>query len=150
MEPSSSDGTTRPTYHRASKSLFTGLAVAVAAGLALIRLRPFTVEVHGPSMAPTLEPGDWAIATGGGRVRRGDVVVVEHPGQAGFEMVKRVRNIPGDLAPDGHVLGPGRYWVEGDQPEASTDSRQFGPVKHEHLIGVLRLVYWPAERRRVL
>lgn len=101
-------------------------------------------------MAPTLEPGDWVVATAGGRVRRGDVVVVEHPAQPGFEMVKRVTGLPGDVAADGRVLGPGEYWVAGDDPGASTDSRQFGPVGAGALVGRVRLIYWPPERRGVV
>ena len=47
-------------------------------------------------MVPTLLPGDWALAVSGRRARRGDVVVVEHPGRPGYEMVKRVTAVPGE------------------------------------------------------
>jgi len=99
-------------------------------------------------MLPILSPGDWALAVAPSRYRRGDVVVVEHPARPGFEMVKRVAALPGELAPDGVVLGPDGFWVEGDRPETSTDSRSFGPVRREHLKARIRLVYWPPERRR--
>lgn len=100
-------------------------------------------------MRPELEPGDWALAVSTSRFRRGDIVVVEHPGRDGFEMVKRVTAVPGDLAPDGRVLGGDEFWVLGDSPEASTDSRAFGAVPRTLLKARVRLVYWPSERRRL-
>lgn len=101
-------------------------------------------------MLPSLSPGDWALAVATARYRRGDVVVVEHPGRPGFEMVKRLVALPGDLTPDGRELGPEEFWIEGDRREASTDSRSFGPVRQEHLKARVRLVYWPFHRRRRL
>jgi signal peptidase I len=101
-------------------------------------------------MAPTLMPGDWAIAVPTDRSARGDVVVVEHPERPGFEMVKRVIGVPGDRAPDGRILGPDELWVEGDNPSRSTDSRQHGPVRMAHLKARVRLIYWPASRRGIL
>ena len=101
-------------------------------------------------MAPTLEPGDWVLAVPNRHVVRGNVVVVEHPNRPGFEMVKRVIAGPGDLAPNGEVLGPGGWWVEGENAVESTDSRQFGPVRREHIKARVRLVYWPVGRRRLI
>ena len=100
-------------------------------------------------MLPTLEPGDWALAIRVHRVRRGDVVVVEHPERAGFELIKRVVHVPGDLAPDGRLL-MNEFWIEGDEPEGSTDSRAFGPVPIERVRARVRLVWWPPERVRSL
>jgi type IV secretory pathway protease TraF len=77
-------------------------------------------------------------------------VVVEHPTRPGFEMVKRVVAVPGDPAPDGRVLGADEFWVEGDSPGESTDSRHFGPVRREHVKAAVRAVYWPIERRRLV
>lgn len=99
-------------------------------------------------MRPALEPGDWAVAVAVARIGRGDVVVLEHPDRPGYEMVKRVRSIPGDVAPDGTVLAADAFWVEGDAPDESTDSRTFGPVQRSSVKGRVRLVYSPPDRRR--
>ena len=98
-------------------------------------------------MAPTLAPGDWAIAVPLRHPRVGDVVVVEHPGRPGYEMVKRITAAPGDHVGD-RPLGADEWWVEGDFAEASTDSRQFGPVRGRALKVKIVIVYWPKERRR--
>ena len=45
-------------------------------------------------MVPTLMPGDWALAVARSRFRLGDIVVVEHPGRPGYEMVKRITGLP--------------------------------------------------------
>jgi signal peptidase I len=131
-----------------------GTLAAIAAGAtalaAFLRFRPFRVEVQGPSMAPTLEAGDWAVATAGNRVRVGDVVVVVHPEHPGLEMVKRVRCEPGDVAPDGTTLGQDRYWVEGDDPANSTHRPHSAPAPGGGTRGRVRFVYLPAERRRFL
>ena len=119
-----------------------GLAVAYAA----LRWRPFRVEVHGDSMVPTLESGDWAIAVRT-PVRVGAVAVVEHPGRPGFELVKRVVAGPGDAVPDRTVLGAAEYWVEGDAAGSSSDSRAFGPVRGAGVRGTVVYVWWPAARR---
>ncbi len=89
-------------------------------------------------MRPTLEPGDVVVSTVRGRVRRDALVVVERPDRPGFEVVKRVTAAPGHVAPDGNVLPPGRYWVEGDDPFRSTDSRSFGSVDRRAIRGIVR------------
>jgi signal peptidase I len=113
--------------------------------------RPFRVAVEGESMAPALRPGDWVVAVRPGRVRRGLVVVVEDPRTPGFELVKRVAAVPGDRvgggsAATGVTLGPGDYWILGDSPSRSTDSRTFGPVPRSAIRGVVRFRYWPPGR----
>jgi type IV secretory pathway protease TraF len=65
-------------------------------------------------------------------------------------MVKRLVAVPSDVTPDGRVLEPDEFWVEGDHPESSTDSRSFGPVGRHHLKARVRLVYRPIGRRRRL
>jgi type IV secretory pathway protease TraF len=100
-------------------------------------------------MRPTLEPGDWALAVRVRSVRRGHVVVVEHPERPGFELVKRVVHVAGDVAPDGRLLTD-EFWIEGDEPGGSTDSRRFGPVPIERVRARVRWVWWPPERVRSL
>jgi nickel-type superoxide dismutase maturation protease len=140
------------TYHRARPSFWgVATAVVVAGGVAwaCLRWRPSRVLIEGGSMAPTLVPGDWALTVPLQRPRVGDVVVVEHPGRPGYEMVKRLTARPGDRV-GARVLGAGEWWVEGDLAAASTDSRQFGPVRRDGLTAKVLLVYWPKERRRRL
>ncbi len=96
-------------------------------------------------MTPTLWPGDFLVAVARRNPRGGSLVVVEHPDRAGVEMIKRVAGVPGDRV-DGRPLPPGRYWVLGDHPGRSTDSRTFGPVDRSAILGVLTLRYWPLSR----
>ena len=98
-------------------------------------------------MLPTLLPGDWALAVADRRPRKHHVVVVEHPGRPGYEMVKRVIAVPGESVGD-RTLDDDEFWVEGDREDASTDSRHFGPVRREHVKARVLLVYWPRERSR--
>lgn len=113
---------------------------AFVLALVAARLRPFRIEIAGDSMRPTLEPGEWCVATRTVRIRVGDVVVVRRPDR---DIVKRITRGPGDEG-----CGFGEWFVEGDNPAASTDSRHFGPVRRDAVIGRVRYVYWPADRRR--
>ncbi|HVF07500.1 MAG TPA: signal peptidase I [Actinomycetota bacterium] len=138
------------TYHRGRKRVAgAGATVLTVAGLALacLRYRPSRVQIDGASMAPTLVSGDWAMVAVPRRFARGDVVVVEHPGRPGYEMVKRLVGVPGDRMAD-RTLDADEFWVEGDDEQASTDSRAFGPVRADALKARVVLVYWPPERRR--
>jgi signal peptidase I len=130
-------------------------ATAGAAAIAVGRLRPFRAVVRGSSMEPTLHDGDVVLAFARATPRTGDVVVVERPERLGFEMVKRVVGAPGEVVhilPDGSrlpepvTLGEGEWFVVGDAPETSTDSRAFGPVPERSMRGVVRLVLSPRER----
>jgi nickel-type superoxide dismutase maturation protease len=124
--------------------------LVTAAGLGLLgwwHLRPFRVEVTGRSMEPELLTGDYLVAIRTRSLRPGSLVVVEHPGRPGFEVVKRVAAVAGD-AVDGAILPPGRVWVSGDNRATSSDSRSFGPVGVDAIKGVVRLRYWPPERVR--
>lgn len=114
--------------------------LGAAAGWWALR-RPFRVLVEGDSMSPELEDGDQLVCVRPRTVRRGDVVVVRPPSH-GFEMVKRVTGIPGDPH-EGGALGPDEFLVEGDNPERSTDGRDFGPVRREDIAGVVRFRYHP-------
>lgn len=126
-------------------------AAATLAGLAAW-LRPARVEVAGSSMEPTLRAGEWAVAVRvpRRRLRPGLVVVARPPSRPRLEVVKRIAAGPGDPAPDGRVLGPEEWFLAGDRPEASTDSRHYGAVPPSAIEGRIVLVYWPPGRRRVV
>ena len=92
----------------------------------------FRVLIEGPSMESTLRAGEWWIARRQDAARPGDIVVVEQPGGSGLLMVKRLVRMESS-----------GYWVEGDNPGQSRDSRHFGPVDARLIRGRLVLRYWP-------
>ncbi|MFI1395050.1 nickel-type superoxide dismutase maturation protease [Streptomyces sp. NPDC020681] len=100
---------------------------------------PFGVaEVTGPSMYPTLKHGDQLLVHYGAEVRPGDVAVLRHPLQQDLLIVKRLVE-----------LRDGGWWVLGDNPGAEGDSRLFGTVPQELLLGRVRGRYRPlAEDQR--
>jgi signal peptidase I len=132
-------------------------AVAAVVGLSVAARRRFLViEVDGVSMDPTLHPNDRVVARRrpASRMRAGDVVVLREPVpcQAGGTLrspapliIKRLAAVPGDPYPgwlpawarQGAVVPPDRYMVVGDNPAFSVDSRRFGPVSGDRLIGVV-------------
>jgi nickel-type superoxide dismutase maturation protease len=94
---------------------------------------PFGVaEVTGPSMYPTLKHRDQLLVHYGAEVRAGDVAVLRHPLQQDLLIVKRLV----ERREDG-------WWVLGDNPGAEGDSRVFGTVPHELLLGRVRGRYRP-------
>ncbi|MGE0820424.1 MAG: nickel-type superoxide dismutase maturation protease [Candidatus Nanopelagicales bacterium] len=96
------------------------------------------VRVSGASMEPALREGDRLLCrdvTPRRPVRAGDVVVARRPDRPSLLLVKRaVRR-----EPDG-------WWLEGDNPAASDDSRLFGPVADELVLGRAVLRWWPRPR----
>jgi nickel-type superoxide dismutase maturation protease len=107
--------------------------------------RPFRVAVQGESMMPTLRPGDFLLAARSGPIRHGALVVVEHLGRPGYEMVKRVAAVPGESV-QGNVLAPDQFWLVGDNSAASTDSRTLGPFPRDAIKGRILFRYWPLPR----
>ena len=91
------------------------------------------VAVRGPSMSPALHDGDVVLVRFGAPVRPGDVVLVRWPGRPGQLSVKRAV----------HAAGEG-WWVAGDNPFGSTDSRELGPAE---VAAVVRARLWPRPGR---
>src|SRR6266542_4635146 len=113
-------------YHGHLKRLFPFAAVAM---LVWWRWRPFRVEVEGESMAPTLKPGDYMLAVRSRSIRRGALVVVEHPQRPGYEMIKRVAAIPGERVED-RTLGPDEYWVTGEDRKSTRLNSSHGSISY--------------------
>ena len=111
-------------------------------------------------------------AYGEGGPARGDIVVFPSPRADGRRDIKRVIGLPGErvvtaegvLFIDGrHVaepylgglpssvglgesawdLGAGEYLVLGDNRAHSTDSREFGPIEGDRIVGRVWMRYWP-------
>lgn len=89
-------------------------------------------EVTGVSMVPTLLHGDQLLVHYGGRLRPGCVAVVRHPLQQDLLIVKRLIE-----------RRDGGWWVLGDNPDAEGDSRVFGAVPPELVLGRVRARYRP-------
>ncbi|MEU2115765.1 nickel-type superoxide dismutase maturation protease [Streptomyces sp. NPDC016459] len=94
---------------------------------------PFGVaEVTGVSMVPTLLHGDQLLVQYGARLRPGNVAVLRHPLQQDLLIVKRLIE-----------RRDGGWWVLGDNPDAEGDSRVFGAVPPELVLGRVRARYRP-------
>ncbi|WP_344258961.1 nickel-type superoxide dismutase maturation protease [Streptomyces sodiiphilus] len=102
-------------------------------------MRVGLAEVYNPSMLPTLRPGDRLLLRYGGRVRPGDVIVVRHPFQHDLLIVKRAVE-----------RRPGGWWVRGDNPRVTNDSREFGAVPADLVMAraLLRLRPLPSRGQR--
>lgn len=87
------------------------------------------LRVTGESMLPHLPPGQEVLTISprhdGRPPQVGDVVVIRHPQQPETLILKRVA----------HVLPDGEYVLLGDNPAASTDSRTFGPMTQDKILG---------------
>lgn len=93
------------------------------------------VVVAGDSMRPTLRAGDCLLVLRRGRIRPGDLVLTRRPDRPSLLVVKRVL-----------AVESGGWWVEGDNPECSDDSRTFGPVSGADVRGRVVIRYWRAHR----
>ena len=111
-------------------------------------------------MLPAIESGDWLLVdpTVGRWPRRGSVVVFREPG-TGELAIKRVAARPGDWVPfaDGWLqLGDDEAWLLGDADDEAlaagrataqpVDSRRYGPVAVDALVGRAWFRYWPCRR----
>jgi signal peptidase I len=143
------------------------VAIALALGVrSAIRI----YSIPTASMTPTLQVGDHIVVTPyhGATPDRGDVVVFRSPSSNDL-LVKRIVAVPGDLveshagrlfvgghaAAEPYVAAPattgivasqvvpaGCFFVLGDNRANSFDSRQWGVLPGEFLIGRARLVLW--------
>jgi signal peptidase I len=143
-----------------------GPLAGLAAVTLIMRRRIAIVIVSGHSMRPTYVAGDRVLVRRAsiGRLRIGQVVVFEQPEDSGGWparprsraassgwMIKRVAALPGDTwpdisvpplvppcaAPDRARVPAGRLAVTGDNKAMSYDSRKFGYVPADRLLGVV-------------
>ena len=80
-------------------------------------------------MLPLLKPGEEVLvdpnAYRGSLPHPGDIIIARHPQRPELKMIKRVEA----------VIKNELVVLKGDNPADSTDSRVFGPVTQEYLLG---------------
>ena len=149
------------------------LALVAALGLlgyAGLRGRMRRYEIAEDSMQPALDPGDYVIAQLRHRpINRGEIVIFEHQERPGFELVKRVVGLPGELVSisngqihidqvvlaehwaDGPTLGDREWQLDSDEvfllgdnrAASNSDSRTIGPISVGDLRWRVEFRYWP-------
>ncbi|KAL7754245.1 hypothetical protein RI367_000226 [Sorochytrium milnesiophthora] len=96
------------------------------------------------------------------QIQRGDVVTLKSPTEPRKTLTKRIVALEDDyiaphatspfarrarLAPGASICVPkGHVWVEGDEPQHSRDSNQFGPVPLALVTGKVSAIVWPLSR----
>ncbi|MBL8097617.1 MAG: signal peptidase I [Anaerolineales bacterium] len=145
------------------------LAVILFVGINAISAR---VRVDGYSMQPTLEDGEFILVNKmsyqWSEIERGDIIVFHFPLNPEEELIKRVIGLPGDKvqvqnnqvyvnglplsepyisqlpAYSGEwVVADGYLFVLGDNRNNSNDSKDWGPLPIENIVGKAVLIYWP-------
>jgi signal peptidase I len=148
------------------------LAIAIGLALLVRHSLFHIYAIPSASMAPTLQPGDRILVTPyhffDAPPSRGDVIVFRSP-SADELIVKRIIGTPGDLieshlgrvmvgkhtlaeryVPDATASGsiapqivPANcYFVMGDNRGNSSDSRSWGPLPADLVVGRVRMVLW--------
>ena len=99
-------------------------------------MRPWRVAVSGPSMEPARREGAWLlILPPRPAPRRGEVVLLRDPRDRSRLLLKRIT----EVTREGCV-------VEGDHAGHSRDSREFGPVPLDDVVGRAAFRYFPLDR----
>lgn len=154
---------------RAAKISAAALVVLVLLNLFVVERG--RVKLH--SMEPTLSDGDWVlfekVTKRCGGPRRFDVLVFKAPNDPDKAYIKRLIGLPDEVveADDGRLLvngeevavpagkrwagmsfgptavGPAHYFVVGDNPDESRDSRDWGGVPRDYILGRVFLRWWP-------
>ena len=145
------------------------LAVILFIGINAVSAR---VRVDGFSMRPTLDDGEFLLVNKlsykWNDFSRGDIVVFHFPLNPEEELIKRVIGLPGDhvvvrnsrvyvndeLVQEGYIeqapLYTGEWFVTqdhlfvlGDNRNNSNDSKDWGMLPMENVVGRAVLIYWP-------
>lgn len=107
---------------------------------------------QGPSMKPTFGENNvlmvnrlkWRL----GLFDKGDIVFSRTPFDDETNVVKRIAYLPGDMVKlkngESFQLGHNHYWLLGDNPDQSFDSRHYGPIPGHMIQGLVVGSMYPA------
>ena len=108
------------------------------------------LRIFGHSMSPVLNPGELVLVREGvfddRSPRKGELVAVRPSKLGGQAFVKRIAALPSErVTIDGKEwrLSRDEFFLLGDRVEHSLDSRIFGPVTRDELIGPVQARLWP-------
>lgn len=137
-------------------------------------------QISGPSMQNNLHSGQFVLVNKIAYLfhapERGDVIVFHEPDNPSRDLIKRVIGLPGDkITLDGTniwvngtqldepyitekynpgantiTVPPKDYFVLGDNRPISEDSRFFGVVPKDNIVGKAAFVYWPLSQWQVI
>lgn len=115
------------------------IAITIAFTYIIITSGVRITMVIGQSMLPTLREYSIHILVPDPDPEVGDIVTFRLPDEK-FSYIKRIVAGPGDTVEhwgDPLTLGPGEYYVMGDNRDNSRDSRVFGPIRGDDIVGRL-------------
>lgn len=151
---------------------FLEIILIAGALFLVVNLVTARVRVESISMQPNLNEGEFVVvnrlAYRWDEPQRGDIIVFRFPGNQQKRYIKRVIGIEGDFISiqDGQVsinglsldepyiaaaptyegewvVGSGSVFVLGDNRNNSNDSKNWGTLEEDAIIGKAILVYWP-------
>ena len=120
--------------------------------IAVILIRTFIitpVRVDGASMDQTLEDGQILLLYKLANIDYGDIVVLDEEKEGEIIIKRIIEELEEDYAYgetsdyEEITLGDDEYFILGDNRPISKDSRYFGPVKEDEIIGKVIFRLWP-------
>lgn len=111
----------------------------------LSKLNKFiNVKISGHSMMPLINHGDWILINlniDADDLRLNEIILLEDPTNKEL-LIKRIDSI--------NIKTEKEFYVLGDNKADSYDSRKFGYIKKESIIGKAVLRYWPLNKIKKL
>lgn len=135
---------------------FTVIAILIVVPIRLWIAQPFIVS--GASMEPTFDNGDYLIVDELSynllhKPQKGEVIVFRYPLDPSKFFIKRIAGLPGEtMEINGRkiILAENEYFVLGDNKSASSDSRIWGPVPENLIVGRTLIRLWPVTKLELM